>query len=62
VDDTAYEREAASGCPEGRDTCPEQEGEDPVTNFMNYSDDACMTHFTKGQAERMVEHWAAFRA
>ncbi|WP_150253000.1 zinc metalloprotease [Nocardiopsis deserti] len=62
VDDTAYEREAASGCPEGRDTCPEQKGEDPVTNFMNYSDDACMTHFTTGQAQRMVEHWAAFRA
>ncbi|WP_179812009.1 zinc metalloprotease [Nocardiopsis sinuspersici] len=62
VDDTPYEREAASGCPEGRDTCPEQAGEDPVTNFMNYSDDACMTHFTAGQGKRMVEHWAAFRA
>lgn len=61
VDDTPYEREAASGCPEGRDTCPEREGKDPVTNFMNYSDDACMTHFTKGQADRMAEHWAAFR-
>ncbi|WP_150245077.1 zinc metalloprotease [Nocardiopsis quinghaiensis] len=61
VDDTPYEREAASGCPEGRDTCPEKEGEDPVTNFMNYSDDACMTHFTADQGKRMVEHWAAFR-
>ncbi|MFD6952040.1 peptidase [Nocardiopsis sp. TSRI0078] len=61
VDDTPYEREAASGCPDGRDTCPEKEGEDPVTNFMNYSDDACMTHFTAGQGKRMVEHWAAFR-
>jgi hypothetical protein len=62
VADTAYEREAASGCPEGRDTCVKREGEDPVTNFMNYSDDACMTSFTSGQAERMTEHWAAFRA
>lgn len=62
VDDTPYEREAGSGCPEGRDTCPEQPGEDPVTNFMDYSDDACMTHFTPGQATRMVEHWAAFRS
>ncbi|MBR8744149.1 zinc metalloprotease [Nocardiopsis sp. MG754419] len=61
VDDTPYEREAASGCPVGRDSCPEREGKDPVTNFMNYSDDACMTHFTPGQAERMVAHWAAFR-
>ena len=62
VDDTPYEREAASGCPVGRDTCPERSGKDPVTNFMNYSDDACMTHFTQGQAERMVEHWVSFRA
>ncbi|SIO88409.1 Gll1663 protein [Nocardiopsis sp. JB363] len=61
IDDTPYEREAASGCPEGRDTCPERQGEDPVTNFMNYSDDACMTHFTQGQAQRMAEHWSAFR-
>ncbi|WP_017570793.1 zinc metalloprotease [Nocardiopsis halotolerans] len=62
VEDTPSEREAASGCPEGRDTCPEDPGEDPVTNFMNYSDDTCMTHFTEGQATRMVEHWEAFRA
>ncbi|MFE9245706.1 zinc metalloprotease [Nocardiopsis sp. NPDC006938] len=61
VDDTPYEREAAAGCPKGRDTCPERPGRDPVTNFMNYSDDACMTHFTQGQARRMVEHWNAFR-
>ncbi|MFE1168589.1 zinc metalloprotease [Nocardiopsis sp. NPDC058789] len=62
VDDTPYEREAAAGCPEGRDSCPELPGLDPVTNFMNYSDDACMTHFTQGQTERMAEHWAAFRS
>ncbi|MFD7368402.1 zinc metalloprotease [Nocardiopsis alba] len=61
VDDTPYEREAASGCPVGRDTCPDRPGKDPVTNFMNYSDDACMTHFTQGQAVRMAEHWTAFR-
>lgn len=61
VDDTPYEREAAAGCPKGRDTCPERPGRDPVTNFMNYSDDACMTHFTQGQARRMIEHWVAFR-
>ncbi len=61
VDDTPYEREAAAGCPEGRDSCPDLPGLDPVTNFMNYSDDACMTHFTPGQSVRMAEHWEAFR-
>nr|WP_239647122.1 zinc metalloprotease [Nocardiopsis salina] len=61
VDDTPYEREAATGCPASRNTCPDRPGEDPVNNFMNYSDDACMTHFTPGQAERMAQHWNAFR-
>ncbi|WP_017580906.1 zinc metalloprotease [Nocardiopsis valliformis] len=61
VDDTPYEREAAAGCPKGRNTCPHLPGKDPVTNFMNYSDDACMTHFTQGQARRMIDHWTAFR-
>ncbi|WP_197024150.1 zinc metalloprotease [Nocardiopsis sp. CNT312] len=62
VDDTPYEREAAAGCPRGRDSCRERRGADPVTNFMNYSHDGCMTHFTQGQADRMVQHWTAFRA
>ncbi|MCY9782332.1 zinc metalloprotease [Nocardiopsis sp. EMB25] len=62
VDDTAYEREAASGCPRGRDTCRRDPGEDPITNFMNYSEDACMTHFTRGQGKRMADHWRAFRS
>lgn len=62
VDDTPYEREAAKGCPVGRDTCPHRAGEDPVTNFMNYSDDACMREFTAGQSDRMWRAWIAYRA
>ncbi|MDT0327652.1 zinc metalloprotease [Nocardiopsis sp. DSM 44743] len=62
VHDTPYEREAAAGCPKGRDSCPHRRGLDPVTNFMDYSDDDCMTHFTQGQARRMAEHWTAFRS
>jgi hypothetical protein len=62
VGDTPAESEQAAGCPEGRDTCADQAGDDPVTNFMNYSDDPCMDRFTRGQGRRMAEHWAAFRA
>ncbi|WP_270074735.1 zinc metalloprotease [Streptomonospora mangrovi] len=61
VDDTPYQREQSSGCPEGSDTCP-QRGADPVHNFMDYSDDPCLNNFTRGQARRMAEHWEAFRA
>ena len=62
VHDTPAEREPAYGCPLGRDSCRKQAGEDPVENFMDYSDDACMNHFTVGQQARMQLQWDAYRA
>jgi hypothetical protein len=62
VDDTAYEASPAFNCPVGRDTCPAQAGVDPITNFMDYSQDSCMNSFTAGQGERMRTQWAAYRA
>ena len=62
VDDTAYEASPAFRCPEGRDSCPDKEGLDPIHNFMDYTQDSCMNHFTDGQAERMRLTWEAFRA
>ncbi|MCX5883302.1 MAG: zinc metalloprotease [Deltaproteobacteria bacterium] len=55
VDDTPYEAEATKGCPVGKDTCSSP-GLDPIENYMDYSDDACMTEFTSNQAERIL--WA----
>jgi hypothetical protein len=42
VSDTPAEGEEADGCPIGRDTCPSSPGLDPVTNYMDYSDDNCL--------------------
>lgn len=48
----------------GRDTCAAGQnsgGFDPITNFMDYSDDACVTQFTSGQDARMDRMFSAYR-
>lgn len=62
VDDTEAEASPASGCPLGRDSCPSQPGPDPVKNFMDYSDDSCMDHFTAGQVARMHQMIGTYRS
>ncbi len=60
VDDTPRQASPYFGCP----SYPQMScgSSDMYMNFMNYSDDACMSMFTQGQKERMLATLAGPRA
>ena len=74
VTDTPAEAEPSFKCDE-RNTCPvvldpvtndyvvvDDGAPDPIHNFMDYSYDSCMNHFTPGQVIRMKQAFVVFRA
>jgi hypothetical protein len=60
VADTPAEASPAFGCPVNRDTCSSA-GRDPIRNFMDYTDDACMFEFSAGQDARMDAQFTTYR-
>lgn len=50
--DTPPASEPNFGCSDS-DTCPEDELQDMIENYMDYTDDACMNLFTQDQKSRM---------
>jgi hypothetical protein len=60
IGDTPPMFEPTSGCPVGKDTCP-QPGLDPIHNYMDYSFDSCYEEFTPDQVGRMQQQWLHWR-
>ena len=54
IADTPAEASPGFGCQIGRDSCPSIAGDDPIHNYMDYSDDCCMYRFTEDQVDRMI--------
>ncbi|KAJ4258995.1 hypothetical protein NW762_008083 [Fusarium torreyae] len=61
VSDTPAQAKQTSGCPARMDTCPNQPGDDPIHNYMDYSDDICYEEFTPGQQTRIHTAWTTYR-
>ncbi|KAF4304700.1 hypothetical protein GTA08_BOTSDO08383 [Botryosphaeria dothidea] len=63
VGDTPAQSTATQGCPVSppKDSCPEEEGADPIHNYMDYSSDECKTEFTPEQEDRMYETFYSLR-
>jgi Pregnancy-associated plasma protein-A len=62
ISDTPRQSSSTSGCPSGLDSCIWRSGLDPIHNYMDCSDDVCLTEFTKGQVNRMHALWDKHRA
>jgi hypothetical protein len=60
VDDTPYEASPNTGAAKPRNSCPGP-GTDPVSNYMDYTDDAGMTEFTAGQIQRVRDQCTLYR-
>lgn len=60
VSDTPAEKSATYGCPV-KDSCPRNAGNDPIENFMDYTDDSCMWRFTAGQSSRADQLCLTYR-
>ena len=62
VQDTAFEEFSATGCPLRQlSSCPGETRFNPVENYMDYSDDACMKEFTPIQIQRLKDMVGYYR-
>jgi hypothetical protein len=52
--DTPVAKDPNYGCPTGTNSCTSRPGNDMIENYMDYTNDFCMSVFTQDQKTRMV--------
>jgi len=57
----ACESTSTFGCPVNLNNCVGDGGNNPIHNFMAYSDDNCMDQFTPGQKMKVQQAWETYR-
>jgi Pregnancy-associated plasma protein-A/Secretion system C-terminal sorting domain len=62
VIDTPPIQQANLGCPSNVDSCLSDNLPDDISNYMDYTYDACKNHFTTGQQERMLFQLLNYRS
>ncbi len=62
VVDTPPVQQANLGCPTTVDSCISDNLPDDISNYMDYTYDACKNHFTTGQIERMLFQLLNYRS
>lgn len=53
ISDTPIQKSPSYECNYEKDSCPNYPGKDPVWNYMDYSFDRCLTHFSLEQIKQM---------
>jgi hypothetical protein len=62
IADTPPEKSPNFGCPSvAPDSCPGDKDADPIHNFMDYTDDVCLTDFSSGQIQRVHDSFDTYR-
>lgn len=61
IKDTPIQATSTSGCPAGKDSCPNQGGPDSIHNYMDYSSDECYDEFTADQEARAHRLYERYR-
>jgi len=60
-DTPAHHEDYNNICNDNLDSCPDLPGNDPVHNYMNYTNNACRTEYSSGQKDRMHAMVAQYR-